>query len=87
MDQSLRLPRHEVRQFDCPECGAVGGENCVGVRGKIRTSNHAKRVKVAFGMLGCAHGGHDFTPWRSVSIWEIRECNICGDIEHQVRDD
>lgn len=41
------LPRSLVRSVECPLCKATSGQKCVGVRGKLRESNHMERVLVA----------------------------------------
>jgi hypothetical protein len=41
------LARTVVRGYACPHCGAQPGENCIGVREKVRESNHQERVTVA----------------------------------------
>jgi hypothetical protein len=47
------LDRDDVREHAaCPKCGAAMGFNCVGVRGRPRTSNHEQRVRLAERRLG-----------------------------------
>lgn len=47
-EPDVLIARSEIRAaVKCPECGAERGANCIGVRGKLRESNHALRVILA----------------------------------------
>lgn len=81
MEASLRLERGTVREFDCPRCGAVGGDPCRARRGP-RTSNHIERVHVAVRGVGCQNDRHAFTAWRPATGERVvRECVRCGELQ------
>ena len=48
--------RADVMSVHCPDCGAKPFAHCVGVRGKIRKSNHLERVHRYIGQLSSSNG-------------------------------